>query len=96
MLVTLASWLQQHLFPCFFKQCFGVDCPTCGMQRAFVELLKGNLSASLGYHWALIPMLLLFAFLVLHLIFNLKHGTVAIKILFGIDVATIILNYIFN
>ncbi len=96
MLLRLASWLQQHLFPCVFKQCFGVDCPTCGMQRAFIELLKGDMSASLGYHWALIPTLLLFAFLFLHLIFPLKYGTVVIKALFAIDVATIVLNYIFN
>ena len=66
------------------------------MQRAFIELLKGDLSASLGYHWALIPTLLLFAFLFLHLIFQLKYGTVVIKALFAIDVATIVLNYIFN
>ena len=66
------------------------------MQRAFIELLKGNLLSSLSYHWALMPTLLLFAFLVLHLIFKYRYGTVIIKILFGVDVAIIILNYIFN
>jgi len=96
MLVRLANWLQEHLLPCLFKQCFGVDCPTCGMQRAFVELVKGNLSASLSYHWALMPTLLLFSFLAFHLAVKPKYGTLVLKILFGIDVATIILNYIFN
>lgn len=66
------------------------------MQRALIELVKGNLSASLSYHWALIPTLFLFSFLIFHLAVKPKYGTLVIKILFGIDVGTIILNYIFN
>lgn len=96
MVEGVISWLQSHLLPCTFKQCFGVDCPTCGMQRAFIELLKGNLTTSLSYHWALIPTLTLFTFLLLHLKFGFSRGTLVLKVLFGVNVGVIILNYIFN
>lgn len=66
------------------------------MQRAFVELVQGNVAASLSYHWALIPTLGLFAFLGLHLLFSFKHGAAIIKWLFIIDVVVIAVNFVFN
>lgn len=51
----MVDWLEQHLFPCFFKSHFGMECPGCGMQRSLIALLKGNITESIHYHAALIP-----------------------------------------
>jgi len=96
MFERLANWLSGHMIPCLFKQVFGIDCPTCGMQRAFVELIKGNLYQSLSYHWALLPTITLALFLAIHLRYKLSFGTLVIKILFTVDIVAIALNYIFN
>ncbi|HIZ16758.1 MAG TPA: DUF2752 domain-containing protein, partial [Firmicutes bacterium] len=35
---------------CLIKSTIGVPCPGCGMTRATLELLSGNISAALHYH----------------------------------------------
>lgn len=74
MLSGMIDWLEQHLFTCFFKAHFGIDCPGCGLQRAFISLLRGHLSESLHYHAALIPFLLTIVLLVAQLILKRDHG----------------------
>ncbi len=51
-----------------------MDCPGCGMQRSFIELLRGDFAESFAIYPALIPILFSFLFLILHLIFRFKHG----------------------
>jgi len=46
------------MFPCAYKQLFGIDCPGCGFQRACIALLKGNLTQSLSLYPAAIPVLI--------------------------------------
>jgi hypothetical protein len=78
----LIRWLEQHQAPCSWKSHFGVDCPGCGMQSAFIELIKGHVEESIRIYPALLPMLMLIAFVALHLLFNFRRGTLIIKILF--------------
>ena len=47
------------MLPCGFKAIFSIDCPVCGAQRSFVQLLKGNLAESFSVYPPLIPVLLL-------------------------------------
>ena len=47
------------MLPCGFKAIFNINCPVCGAQRSFVELLKGNLAESFSIYPPLIPVLLL-------------------------------------
>ena len=35
---------------CLFKQVTGIYCPACGMTRAFITLLEGNILKSLYYN----------------------------------------------
>lgn len=70
----MINWLEQHLFPCFFKSHFGMECPGCGMQRSLIALLKGDLFASIHYHAALIPFLLTILLLVIQLILKNVNG----------------------
>ncbi len=89
----MIEWLQNHLTPCFFKSTFGFDCPGCGMQRAFISLLKGNLSESLHYHPALIPFLITLSVLLVQL--KLKHpkGGTLVMWLFIITTAITFIQY---
>lgn len=51
--------------PCFFRFLTGVPCPSCGMTRAFMALIKLKLTDSFYYHPLLIPSLIT-AFIAIH------------------------------
>ena len=80
-MTRLIRWLEQHQAACSWKSHFGVECPGCGMQSAFIELLKGHLAESVRIYPALIPMLILIAFAAVHLLHNFRRGALIIKIL---------------
>jgi hypothetical protein len=51
------SWLQS-LPLCYFKAITGLDCPGCGLTRAFSFLFKGHFRSAIGMN-ALAPVLVL-------------------------------------
>ncbi|WP_461453478.1 DUF2752 domain-containing protein [Mucilaginibacter sp.] len=55
--MNIVVWLQNHLLTCPFKALTGIDCPGCGFQRSVIELMQGNLSKSLYYYPATIPLI---------------------------------------
>ena len=79
------SWLESHQGTCFYKRFLGIECPGCGMQRAFIELLKGNILESIILYPALFPLLFTLIYLVFHLIFNFKHGALVLKFSLEVD-----------
>jgi hypothetical protein len=84
------------MLPCPVKQTIGFNCPGCGMQRAIIELLQGNIIESFQSYPALLPLIAMFIFLALHLKFDYKHGALILKIAFIINAIIISLNYILN
>jgi hypothetical protein len=88
------SWLESNLLSCHYKKYLGIECPGCGMQRAFVLLLKGEWKASIIQFPALIPILFMFIFLFLHLKFKFKNGAAILKYLFIINFTIIVTYYI--
>jgi hypothetical protein len=76
------TWLTQHLLTCSFQKQFGVHCPGCGFQRAFVELLQGHAMASVEQFPALIPWLATVTLTALHLVFRFERGATYITYLF--------------
>lgn len=51
-------------FPCLFRVLLHIDCPGCGMTRAYLSLLRLDFSAAFTYHpmfWS-VPILLLLYF----------------------------------
>lgn len=70
----MTDWLEHHLFTCFFKSHFGMECPGCGMQRSLIALLNGNIVESLQYHVALIPFLITIILLIVQLITKQVNG----------------------
>ncbi|MGM0530291.1 MAG: hypothetical protein ACQER7_02955 [Bacteroidota bacterium] len=59
-----------------------------------IALLKGNIWESIQLFPGLIPMLFLFVFLILHLVFNFKNGAAVLKYIFIGDIAIISIDYI--
>ena len=80
--------------PCAYKQILGFECPGCGFQRSLIHLLKGNIWESIQLFPGLLPMLFMFAFLILHLGFNFKNGATILKYVFIGDMTIIIIHYI--
>ena len=80
--------------PCFYKKYLGFECPWCGSQRALKLLLEGKLMDSIAMFPALIPLILMFAFLGLHLIFKFRNGSRILLSLFILNVVIIAVNYI--
>ena len=67
----MGTWIEQHLFPCAYKQLFGIDCPVCGFQRSLISLIKGDLIDSFKIYAPLLPTSFLIIFFVFYL-FNKK------------------------
>lgn len=89
----MLQWLENNLTSCFFKSHFGIDCPGCGMQRAFIALLKGNLSESIHYHPALIPFMLTVAVVLIQIKIKHPKGGLLALWLFIITSAITVINY---
>jgi hypothetical protein len=90
------EWLESHLETCAYKKYLGFECPGCGLQRSFIELLKGNFAESFQLFPALMPILFMFFYLIAHLIFNFKKGADVLKYLFIFNVGIVIIHYIFK
>jgi hypothetical protein len=90
----LIAWLEAHQLPCFYKHYFGLDCLGCGMQTAFILLLKGKYLESMRTYPALLPTFFLILFLILHLIFKFKKGAAILKLTFIITVSIMVISYV--
>ncbi len=87
-------WLEHHMLRCPYKALIGMDCPGCGMQRAFVALLNGNFRESLQLYPALIPVIFTLLLTFIHLIFKLKSGAVFIKYSYVVTIAIMMISYV--
>jgi hypothetical protein len=91
----LIHWLEMHQLPCLYKEWLGIPCPGCGMQTAFIELLKGHLAGSIRTYPPLFPLLLVLCYLCLHLILRFKSGAIILKIGVIITAVIMMVNYVF-
>ena len=91
--MDLAGWLERNALLCSYKRFLGVEGPGCGAQRALVELLRGNFQESLDLFPALIPLLLMYLLVILHLVFKFQWGAKAILYIFIATVLIIIGDY---
>lgn len=93
---TLIRWLEIHQSSCFFKRFLGIECLGCGVQRAFIFLLKGEFALSFHSYPPLILFLLLVIFLFLHLIFKFHNGGTYLKYLFISTAFMVLINFIYR
>ena len=94
MISEFINKLSGHLLPCTIKQLTGIDCPGCGLQRAAISLLSGDLQGSLAHNPALIPLVVTLLFSLLHLRFDFVAGPRIVLCLFLVTAALMIANYI--
>lgn len=90
----MIEWLENHLFTCIFKSSFGIECPGCGTQRAFISLLKGEIIESLKYHAGVIPFILTIAALLIQLKVKHPSGGKIVMWLFMVTATATISQYI--
>jgi len=90
----MISWLQKHMLPCAFKTFFGIDCPICGFQRSFVELLKGQFYESFKIYPPLIFILILILMLPAYLIFPFYIQQKHVRMYAAFVLSVIIVNYL--
>jgi uncharacterized membrane protein len=90
------QWLEQHMLRCPSKMLLHIDCPGCGLQRGIVALLKGNWEESFRIYPAALPIIVLFVYLLLHLIFKYKNGAKNLTFLFIFCASIILVHYIYK
>ncbi len=95
-LLNIITWLENHQLPCMFKAVTHVDCPGCGIQRSFVLLIRGEITASFLMYPALIPILLLFLFLGVQLIARFSKGATVLKYGYLFCAGVILVSYIYK
>jgi hypothetical protein len=91
---AMAHWLQQHQLPCPVKHHWHIDCPGCGLQRSFAELLQGHWQTSWHHHPATIPLLLLLVFLLVHLLLKKRLTAKILVAGYVLVVLTTVIHYL--
>ena len=90
----MIEWLEKHTTPCFFKSNYNFECPGCGMQRAFIALMKGDIAESFSQHPALIPLIIASLVSLFYMFFKWEKGVKHIVFLFSFTVLIFIVNYL--
>jgi membrane protein insertase Oxa1/YidC/SpoIIIJ len=92
----MIDWLKSNMVSCFFKSNFGIDCPGCGFQRSFIELLNGNFFGSISTYPPLLPLLFMYVLLLSHLFFRLKNGASILLVTFIINIVLIFSHFVYK
>ena len=71
MFQNIIGWLEGHQLPCLIKNFFQIDCPSCGIQRSVLELLKGNVEESFKLYPALLAIILFFVLFFMNVKWNI-------------------------
>lgn len=94
MIDKLISFLEENMLSCSWKKYLNQECMGCGMQRAIILLLKGDVVASFKMYPALFTLIIMFFYLLLHLKFNFTKGHLVLRYLFIVNVILILGNFL--
>ncbi len=92
--IDVIDKLEDNMLSCVYKKYLGIECPGCGMQRAFYYLIRGEFIESLKMFPALIPLIIMLVFLVFHVIFKFKQGHKVLLYMFVFNAIIILTSYI--
>jgi hypothetical protein len=84
------------MISCSWKETFGIDCPSCGAQRSFLELMHGHLLESLQLFPALLPLMAVAVLTIIQLIRPMKKGPYWIVRLFALSAVLMLGSWIFK
>ena len=90
----IVSYLEKHMFSCYWKKNYGIECVGCGMQRSVILLLKGEFIDAFYMYPAIYSLLILFGYTFLHLLFHFQKGHKVILYLFILNLIIMIGNFI--
>lgn len=90
----MLEWLETHQLSCWIKSVTGIECPGCGMQRAILLLIKGDILASFRIYPGLFPLLLFFILAILKICGIKKIQPELLKIMGFVCLATILISYL--
>ena len=93
-MMTLLQKAEDFMLPCLNKKLFGVECLGCGLQRAFLLVLKGEFVAAFKMYPAIYTLLILGIFALVNFKMKLKRGKLIIITLAIINVIIIVTSYI--
>jgi Na+-transporting NADH:ubiquinone oxidoreductase subunit NqrD len=85
--------INDYLLPCLNKSLFGIDCPGCGVQRAFVLLIKGNFTDAFKMYPAIYTLVLFAIFLLINYRKKIKNSRKIIISFAIINLLIIIISY---
>lgn len=92
----MATSLEDKMMPCMYKKYIGIECPGCGFQRSIAALLKGDLVESFYLFPALIPVIIMVLFLIIHLKMKFSNGGNILMWMFIANAVIIIGSFIYN
>jgi hypothetical protein len=90
----IIDFLEENLLSCSWQKYLNQECMGCGMQRAIIHLLKGEFIESFKMYPALLTLIIMFGYLIIHLKFNFKKGHLVLRYLFYLNVIIILVNYL--
>ena len=91
---TILLKTEDYMLPCLTKQLLHFDCPGCGLQRSIVFLLKGDFVAAFEMYPAIYPMILLFLFIGLKNLINIRFENVITYSLLLLTSSAILINFV--
>ncbi len=90
----MLDWLEAHMGACVFVKYLHVECPGCGIQRAFIALLRGNIVDSVRLFPALIPYLATLGMLIWQIFSSTSKKAMVILFLFLASTSIMLVSYI--
>lgn len=82
------------MLPCVSKKILGFECPGCGLQRSAALIFEGDLIGAFKMYPAIYPLIFLFIFLSLDIIWKKKNFSRLTTGLAILTVTFILCNYI--
>ncbi len=90
----MIDWLEAHMGTCVFVKYLSIECPGCGIQRAFIALLRGQILDSVRLFPALIPYLATIVLLIWQIFSSTSIRARAIMYLFLTSTGIMLVSYV--
>lgn len=84
------------MIPCSWKETFGIECPSCGAQRSFLELIHGHIIESIVLFPALLPLIAVGILMVVHILRPMKKASLWIVRLFVLSAVLMLGNWVWK